>query len=300
MNIPIFPAPLKDYVWIEDSNVDEVVDLCIEGAVKGVAISPQRMDRPNGGRTLGYKSLDISFLERLESVEINILITDPDRYGHLEPLYSLQRLKNLAITKESSSFSATKLKSTHLAYLRAVKLNEKTLPLSDNKLTELTLLEFNGSYRDISHFPDYPNLKKITFNSGNILNLNGLEKYISLREFHGHNLETLKSISALALMQLQVVDFDHCQNIQDLNEISKCKTIVKLHLNYLGRLQSLRFLKPCNSIDMLAFAGTDIQDGDLSVLLEMPNLKRVGFLENSQYSHTPEQIREYLNSRLPS
>jgi hypothetical protein len=101
-------------------------------------------------------------------------------------------------------------------------------------------------------------------------------------------------------MQLQVVDFDHCQNIQDLNEISKCKTIVKLHLNYLGRLQSLRFLKPCNSIDMLAFAGTDIQDGDLSVLLEMPNLKRVGFLENSQYSHTPEQIREYLNSRLPS
>jgi hypothetical protein len=81
----------------------------------------------------------------------------------------------------------------------------------------------------------------------------------------------------------------------ELETLGKCKELVRLSLHGVGKLKSLKFLAGCHRLEVLGmYFSTQIEDGDLTSLLKLPKLRRLGFKCFKNYSHTLNDMKELL------
>jgi hypothetical protein len=93
------------------------------------------------------------------------------------------------------------------------------------------------------------------------------------------------------LNRADTLTFEACKKIKDFAVLAKCPRLRTLRVLNCGELESLRDLALFPQLEDFRFVKTKIRDGDMSPLLR---LKRVGFLKNANYSHTPEQIQQAI------
>jgi hypothetical protein len=88
--------------------------------------------------------------------------------------------------------------------------------------------------------------------------------------------------------------------ITDLERIGEMTSLSELRLVGAGTLASLRFLRGLVNLEELGLSRTQVRDGDLSVLLELPLLRKADLQPHKpHYTPTPEQVNARLRERLP-
>jgi len=80
-------------------------------------------------------------------------------------------------------------------------------------------------------------------------------------------------------------------------ELIALKNLKVLCLNECGPIKNLNFLSQLPNLVDFRFVDTKILDGDLTPILEHPNILNAGFLNKNNFSHKAEYIQEILNKR---
>ncbi len=142
-------------------------------------------------------------------------------------------------------------------------------------LRELRL--FNAKLTEIKAFARLEDL--------DCLQLRGLKGLVSL--------DGLQPLSTLDELEIQA-----CPAVRSIEEIAGLKNLRRLLLIDDGEIESLSPLAEATSLEELYFYGTtNIADGDLSPLLELPRLREVSFQDRRHYSTTRQDLWAQLGRR---
>jgi hypothetical protein len=152
--------------------------------------------------------------------------------------------------------------------------------------------------KDLSkiHFPQ--TLEKLWLGYNPISTLNGIEKAINLKKLTIQMLSKLsdmsilsdlKNLETLSIAVCRSVDYDSLKNdnLRSLNVYIETE-------HSRSKLPSLHFLKNLPNLETLSLM-CPIIDGDMTPILELPNLKKVLFNDKKHHSHTLKQIYDLKN-----
>lgn len=62
-------------------------------------------------------------------------------------------------------------------------------------------------------------------------------------------------------------------------------------------MPDLKWTKGMDQLDFFSFVGTNVEDGELSPLLELPRLRYVGSMDKKHYNFKLAAIKEQLGQR---
>jgi hypothetical protein len=106
----------------------------------------------------------------------------------------------------------------------------------------------------------------------------------------------LESLSGIEkCRQLRVVELENCKKINNVSYLGELINLRDIVLTDCGKVKSLRALANCQLLENLTFAGdTNVEDGKLTPLFDIPNLKQIWFADRRHYSHKRDQIAKYF------
>jgi hypothetical protein len=107
-----------------------------------------------------------------------------------------------------------------------------------------------------------------------------------------HHAPELADVQALTEVPgLTELEFYSCRRLADLSPLQALASLRRLLLVDCGKLRSLRPLRQCRELRTLLFYGsTKIEDGDLSVLEELPHLEETSFQNRRHYNKRREDL----------
>ncbi len=142
------------------------------------------------------------------------------------------------------------------------------------KLEDAELHRFNA--QDLRPFSSWRSLRRLKI-SGKLNSLSGIESFMGLEEFVITNemplddLTPLCALPRLAILSLSIPELSDVSFLKQLPELTQ----LKLFAQKSSRIDSLRALEGCKTLESLHVANVLIDDKDLSVLLEMPRLRKL-------------------------
>jgi len=106
--------------------------------------------------------------------------------------------------------------------------------------------------------------------------------------------QSVEPFEAIRDLRYCVLGGNSCFEIESLG---KCAGLKRLSMNGIGKIRSLTFLSNCSKLERLAMHfSTQIEDGDLTVLLKLPKLKAVSFKRYKNYTHTLEELKSAIQT----
>lgn len=239
-----------------------------------------------------------------EELDLSVLTLAPELealYLHVEksvdwtPLQSLTQLQKLTLIvrgQQPQSLDFTQFRNLHTSRLtwceewhsilscktlRGLTVeNSKNIKELDlhklSKLSELCLTECNG-------------LRTIRCDKHQLIESLGVA---SCRSF-----ESLEPFEVLKDLKYVVFGGNFRFDIRRLGECHKLK---RFSMNGVGKISSLQFLANSPNLERIAMHfSTQIEDGDLSVLMNSPKLRHVSFKRYKNYSHTLDEVKRRHN-----
>ncbi len=228
----------------------------------------------------GWKRKDLSFLTDLQELIILDLIdwTIED----ISPIHNLHQLKDLQI----STYCSTKIDFSQFP-----------------KLEEVALVWRKGA----ESLFECSQLRKVFVNRLKAESLSVFKKLTSLTSLRVYN-SSIKSIGTIVIPTLTTLEIANARKLASLEGIERfpnlthltvdgCRTIGSL--DPLSTLTQLEYLSVCNDgaiqsfkplaglkklQDVHFYESTNIEDGDLTPLKQLPRLKKVSFQERNHYN----------------
>ena len=239
---------------------------------------------------------DFAFLKTIkENIKILRLTTDcPDLQG-LHTLSNLEDLTLDVVTKSFLDFSMfPKLKRCHIFWNPNFSFN-----LFELKALEFLSIRYFGG-NSFQPFSNLENLLELEIMESKLFTLDGVAKLQKLQNLVLYNLKKLSNIDELSYLQdLKLLSLNNCQNIGSLRCLSSLVSLETLHLASMGQLDSLYFLTFLTQLECFNFSGsTNINDGNLTLLTELPKLKLVGFQNRKHYTHKFKELQKILDARV--
>lgn len=167
------------------------------------------------------------------------------------------------------------------------------------ELRQLRAWQFKPQEADLSCLAGATRLEWLMLTKTNLTSLAGLEALEDLRYFDIGYSPQLESLDALQTpgLQLRELDFEKCGNIRSYEPITSLEWLRRLRISDSAAMPGLQWIRGLNRLDFLSFVGTNVEDGDLSPLLELPRLQYVGTMNKRHYSHKSDEINEVLDQR---
>lgn len=138
-----------------------------------------------------------------------------------------------------------------------------------------------------------PGLERLTLTSARLRSVAALSGLADrLRSLSIRLASHLSGFEALARFDSLVeLDLEACRHVTDLDFLSGLPRLEVLGVSDCGPVGSLRPVERCRRLRRLHFYGsTNVQDGDLSVLGELPALERAYFQRRRHYTGTPARF----------
>lgn len=235
----------------------------------------------------GWQGNDLSFLAELPWTRSLILIDF--RMPAVEPIHSLHELRALKVF----TYCKTEIKFAAFPHLEhcALEWRPKATSLFDCAgLTTLFVNRYKGKNTD--PFGRLVNLESLAVLNAPIEDLSGLSTLRKLRSLRLANLRRLGSLAgAERLATLEELKIDTCKTISSIEELSGLHNLRRLLLDNLGDIESLRPLAGLTGLEWVLFCeSTNVLDGDLSPIRNLPNLRRIAFMNRRHYSHRREDF----------
>jgi hypothetical protein len=267
--------------WASSENLDAVSELLRTGEIDGVGLSPHH----------GFTG-DPSFLNELPSFAGIVMAETGSLDCRILPCLSGFRFISLGGAR-LCGFDFREF--INLVDLRLVWHPSDILPRSGSSLASLYLKGYKPKTRDLNDLPSFVNLEELELVQAGVTSLDGAPALAKLRQIDVSYCKGLVTIAALIGTPVERVHFEACGKIEDIPVLSKCDRIRSIKLSACGNLQSLSFLEESKTIEEFRFVKMEIADGDMSPLLK---LNSVGFINKRDYSHTSEQVNEFINRRI--
>lgn len=240
-------------------------------------------------RDKGFRGTNVDFvaeLPRLQELElIDFKIDD------IAGINALPNLKRLTV----STYARTPIDFSTFADLEECFL--EWVPGSDSvfdcgSLRDLYINRFPES--DLRCLAPLTKLSRLRLGNGaKAISVAGVDRLASLRHLGLYRMPKLVEWQPLSqLTQLEGLDIHTCRRIDSLDFLRPLRSLRQLALVNCGPIESLAPLAGAEALETFFFyESTNVRDGDLSILLALPRLRDVSFMNRKHYSHTREQIR---------
>lgn len=218
---------------------------------------------------------ELTFLQRADLSALSV--------RDVTPLYSLPKLGRLTITGIKQEIDFTRLNK--LEELR-VDWHAKFFSslLSCNRLRILGIGNYNSP--DLEQLGNLRSLQELVVSLSRIESLAGAEHFPELERLSLDFVKHLESLEPLgACQKLRDLSIDDAKNLKLIDPVAPLLNLRELCLKRCPEIDSL---KPVKGFSALEYVGlletTNIQDGDLSVLRTLPNLKHASFVDRKHYT----------------
>lgn len=236
----------------------------------------------------GWKGEDLSFLETLPDLLgfsiIDFGISDIARVHTLTALRAL----------EISTYCSTPIDFARFPDLERTVFYWRSGSDSLFDLIKLRSLFVHRYVGSVSEpFGRLTTLTELSIANSDLLEIESVRQLSHLRFLGLYNLKKLKSLRGLqALFHLEALDVNGCKKLESINELKPLTKLRRLHLNDDGKVDSLRPLQGLTELEELLFyESTNVVDGDLAVIKELPRLKKISFQNRRHYSHRREDFQ---------
>jgi len=107
----------------------------------------------------------------------------------------------------------------------------------------------------------------------------------------------LQSLDEFTENKLGLREFDltNCKKITSYSPISDLEFLRTLRLSSCSAIPDLRWVQGLNRLDFFSFVDTNVIDGDLTPLLDLPCLRYVGSLAKRHYQPHIDEINKRLD-----
>jgi hypothetical protein len=263
--------------WVTRNNCDAVGKLLSAGDVDGVGLSPHH----------GFDG-DTALLSHLPSFA-GLVVTEGDTIDYQQiPRFNELKFVSLGgMRSRGFDFSGF----VDLVDFRIASHPSDVLPKSEIPLESLYLKGYKPKTKDLRELPAYGCLDRLELVQAGVTSLDGVQRFIRLRDIDVSYCKTLDTISALASTLVERVHFESCGRIADIPVLAKCSRLRSIRLSSCGSLQSLAFLNDSKTIEEFRFVKMEVLDRDMTPLLR---LRSVGFINKQGYSHTCEEVKEAI------
>ena len=261
----------------------------ITKAVDQYHIKELELNRAKGWKRTSLNFLnDLSHLKSLTIIDFNIT--------EIQPIHSLESLQYLDINtycKNPIDFSCfPDLEECVLVWrARAKSLFEC------KKLRRLFLSKYTG--QDLSKFSNLHTLKDLSIVTSRIKSVEGIENLQNLTSLGLYELRGLHSLVGIeTLHNLKKFDIRGCRLIETLEGVRGLSKLEKIDFSTNAKIESLAPLQALKNLQQVLFyESTNIQDGNLVPLINLPNLKTFSFQNRKHYSHSREEIHDIIQER---
>lgn len=244
--------------------------------------------------SMGWKDTDISFLEKLKGLGLCGVEVYAWDVKDITPLQCLPDLKYIGLQCEftkAPDFSSFKSLTHFFIYWRP-----KAKTVFD--CLGLSLLNIvNYPSENLEDIKDMQALERLQLTSRKLVSLSGVENLISLSTLDLAVCSKLESLEGVDRCQrLETFELEGCKKISDVSLLAELEYIKNIVLTDCGKIKTLQPLSNCQSLEALTFVGdTNIEDGELSALLKLPQLQKMWYVDKRHYSHKRDQVAELLS-----
>ena len=235
----------------------------------------------------GFTGISLDFLKQLPFLEGLLLLV-----YHIPDTSAVQSLHNLR-SFINGCRDKTPLDFDQFPHLKKCGINwrKKSESLFDCSTLEWLNIS-NLADKTTEDFVRLTNLKSLEITFGpQVKNLAGLESLKSLRTLGLYWLRHLTSLADIsALTELEVLDIQTCTKLTSLEDIAPLTGLKFLNVVSCGEIPSLYPIKDLPNLQQIGFVGTNILDGDLSVLAASASLRNYIFNYRRHYSHHREEL----------
>lgn len=232
--------------------------------------------------TSGFQSPDLAFLEQVPFVEdLHILSY---WWDDISPIHHLHELRNLEVCTRPER---TPIDFTRFPHLESLFLEWR--PKSDSifqckTLREVYIMHYAG--KSTEPFGELPKLEDLKFSGGSISRLEALGRLTRLRKLGLYYLRRLTTLDGVQdCPWLRDLDIEACKKITTIDPTSAVTALTKFGLKNCGEIDSI---KPLANLTNLAnvemWESTNVLDGDLTPLLNLPRLKAVRIANRRHYN----------------
>lgn len=244
----------------------------------------------------GWRGDDFSFLKALDTIEeLDIICSSATNLNAIEKMSSLVELSITTTTKDRVDFSQLlNLKKCYLYWWTGAQSIFYCSSLEELYLDKLKL-------KDYSKLSSLKNLKALTIANSTIDQADWLTSLTNLISLSFLNCRKFNDFAYIAQStQLNKLVFDGCKLVDDLNFAASLTELEVLITADCGEIDSIRALEHLQKLKAYSFSGnTNIQNGDLSVLTELPELAMLMFQSRRHYSHKLIKKWDWSNFNQP-
>jgi hypothetical protein len=286
---------------LETYSIEEIKRLFLEKESIGICIN-------GGGELMDEVIPKCSLTDISDAFPKLKLLRFNSYFGILEGLESFKQLQELGFYNDSFELFKNVIHEKMLypeidllSFLNLEQFTSWTLKnvinLEKTKINSIRLTK-KFATKDLSKINFPQTLERLWLGYSPISSLSGIEKAVNLKTLTIQMLGKLSDMSILSnLENLEILSIRGCRSIDyDSLKSSNLRSLsIYVETEHSkNKLTSLHFLKNLPSLETLDLM-CPIIGGDMTPILELPNLKKVSFADKSHYSHTLKQIYDLKN-----
>ncbi|MEW4925442.1 hypothetical protein [Algibacter sp. 2305UL17-15] len=250
MKVEIYKDLDYEYLRIDSSRLDDYISYINKNKIKNLDINS----------VSGYYLKDVNFLEFCPSIEV-ISITDRDI-----DIDGIKHLKNLRVLISNSN-PKSEFDLSFFTSLKSLSIDWNRKWLNISKCLHLKSLRlWNYDQDNLIYFQKLKKLETLSLSDSSISSLYGIENLKMLSKFEGYHLRKLIQISIDGeIINLREMHLEYCRKIENFQDISKIKGLMKLSLIYCSKkIRSIGFIDNLPKLVEFNLKGTFIEDCDTS------------------------------------
>lgn len=171
--------------------------------------------------------------------------------------------------------------------------------LGVGNLKHLRLVKFIGSKVSQLKELDLPcSIEELQLVRGRVRVLNGCGEFVKLKRIRLCGLSELVSLDEIGLVSdLEHAEFELLKKVSDFWRVGKCKKLVSLNLIGNGSIDSIDWVSNLNNLESLGINRTNILDGDLRAVANLPRLRFFSCDRRKNYDPNPILIMQLVKTR---
>lgn len=167
------------------------------------------------------------------------------------------------------------------------------------ELRTLRLRQFKPQSADLSDFADVTRLESLDIVKTDISSLSGVKTLEDLRYLEIAYAPKLTSLDSLSVGDcgIREISFESVKKVSSYKPIASLPYLRRLKLFSCAPMPDLKWTKGMNRLDSFSFVETNVENGDLSPLLDLPRLRYVGTMDKKHYNYKFAKLNELLDER---
>lgn len=168
-----------------------------------------------------------------------------------------------------------------------------------DELRELRIRHFKPRSENLTELAGAVRLERLHLTQTGITDLAGIETLEDLHELDIAYAPKLASLAALAGSEsgIRELSLGKAMKIDSYQPLASLRHLRRLRLSGCAPMPDLAWTRGMDRLDFFSFVETNVADGDLSPLLELPNLRYVGTMDKKHYSHKFEVLNRLLETK---